>query len=1327
MTDLRERLAALTPAQREQLLRTVRARSGALPRLPDGPAPLSAEQRRIWFLLHLAPDEPLYTIPRGFLLRGAVEVDALRGALAELVARHETLRTAFRESAGEPVQEVLPPGGWEAEVVELRGDPWAGPEASYQAQSFARGAFDLAAGETFRARVVRVADDEVRLLVGVHHLAADGASLAILLEELGELYTARVEGRSSSLAPPEARFRDWAAWQGRRGGGAEAEAYWREALAGAPQVLELPTDRPRPPVQGWEGAKHRLDCPPGLASSLAAFARAERTTPFAVLTTAWALVLARLAGTGELLLGTVAANRPRPELRRAVGFFANTLPLRVRIDADPPVAELVRRVQATTADAVAHGGLPFDRIVELAGVARDLGRPPLVQAVVSFVDSPGPALELPAVEVEPLPLDAGTALFDLTLAVERAGDELTGILQYPTALYDAGSAERMGAQLVRALGWIVASPAAPVSALPLATEEERAAAAALGDGGPPLRRAEPVHAAFERNATAHPDAVAVVHGERRVGYRELDRRANAVAHALAGHGIGPESRVGVRMERTPELLAVLLGVLKAGATYVPLDPAHPPARHAASLLASGAKVAIVDAASARDAIPPEVAVLTAGSLDGTADAPPRVEIDPESLAYVLFTSGSTGGPKGVEVPHRAAAAVAAWTAREVADDLGGVLGAASVTFDVSVGEIFGTLGGGGTLVLVENALALLPHHPLHAAAMTPTAAAELVADGRFPAHVRTVLLGGEPVPPSLVDALHALPGERRVLNLYGPTEDTVYSTCAELWPGEPVRLGRPVAGGRVAVLDPRLRHAGPEEPGEIWTAGAGVARGYAGRPALTADRFRPDPHGPPGSRTFRTLDRGRWRADGTLEFLGRGDSQVKVRGYRIELEEVEQALAAHPAVAMAAVAPYGEGTERRLAAHLVAAGEGRPTSAELRAWLRERLPEYMVPAVFLWTASLPRTGSGKLDRRALPDPAPAAAVAVEHVGPRSPLEARIAAVWSAVLGVERVEVHDDFFDLGGQSILATRLVARLREEVGAELSLRDLLQAPTVEGVARLLAADREPAVALPLVALQTFGERPPLFLVHSAGGHVACYRGLAVHLAPDQPVYALQPQGVDDGAAPLRTVEALAERYRAAIRRFRPAGPYRVGGWSFGGVVAWEIARRLAEEGAEVDLLALLDTAPLLPGAVRSDARETAEVIWHTVAGLAGWAHASRVDVATLRGLSPEDAALAMIRAMDVPLLLPEARLGEVLALTGVRAANLEAQAAYAPPPYPGHLTYLRTAGSQFAEGLVEGLEYWSSRAEGGATVHRVTGSHGSILQEPHVQGVAAALLAAG
>ncbi|MET0397259.1 MAG: amino acid adenylation domain-containing protein [Longimicrobiaceae bacterium] len=1345
MTDPRDRLAALSPAKRALLARLGAASTGLppIPRIADGPAPLSAEQRRLWYLLQLVPPGyPVYTYVLGFRLRGPLDADALAGALRGVVARHEMLRTRFRESAGEPVQVVGDGAAFAPEVVDLRGAPWGEAEANYRTDAFARQTFDLERGEPFRALLLREAEEEHRLLLGVHHLAFDGYSRGVLLRELSALYAARLACEPARLPEPAVRFRDWAAWQGRPdpAGRAGDEAYWRAELAGAPATLELPADRPRPAVQEWDGARHPFAIPAALAAQVRALARRAGSTPYAVLAAAFGTVLGRWADQDDLLLGSVLSIRSRPELEGVVGFLANTLPLRVRLEGDPTARELVGRVHRAAAGMQAHAGIPFDRVVELAGARRDFRRPALLQVVFGYSDSALPALSLPGVAAEPLRVDAGVAVFELSLMVEDAGDGFTAFFQHATGVYEPATVARMARHLAAVLAGLAAGPDCPVSRVPLAGEDELREVRAWS--GAALHAADPipVHRLVERRARESPDAPAVLEQGRTTTYAELDARAARVARALREAGVRPETRVGVCVEPSADLLAALLGVLRAGGVFVPLDPAYPAKRLRWMLEDAAVRVVVVHGATA-DALPGFAGeVLRVDALEvGAGGAAPPGDAGPDNLAYLIYTSGSTGRPKGVAVEHRGLAGTLLAARGALGLGPGDVMPAlASPAFDIWLLEALLPLLAGAAVRPVPRARVLdlprlLAEELADATAVhaVPVLMREIVREARVrgaPPRLRRALVGGDAVAPELLAEMReAFPGaEVRVL--YGPTEAAIICAAHLAGDGEPRAgrpIGRPLEGARLRVLGRDGSPVPPGITGELCVAGAGVARGYPGLPEATAERFVPDPFaGEPGARMYRTGDRARWGPDGELEFLGRLDRQVKVRGVRVEPGEAEAALAAHPGVREAAVTARGDARgETRLVGYVVPAGR-EVDAAELRAWLRARLPGPLVPEALVVLDALPLTSSGKLDRAALPDPAGRGAAA--HVAPRTPVEAALAALWAEVLGVERVGVRDDFFELGGQSILATRLLARVRAELDADATVAELLGGATVEEMARRVAGRRS-AVRPPLVALQTFGGRAPLFLVHPAGGHVVCYRALAVHLAPEQPVYALQPRGVDGGEEPLRDLREMAAYYLEAVRAFRPEGPYRLGGWSFGGVVAWEMARRLAAAGEPPELLALIDTAPPGGEGDSADRRDPAEVVWHTVAGVAGWPAASRVDVERIRGLPLREQVLAMIRGIDAPRLLPESRADEVLALIAVRAANVRAQEGYRPGRYPGRLTYFRTAGSDHAAADAAGPAFWSALADGGTTVHTVTGSHGSILQEPHVAAVAAALLAAG
>jgi len=1341
MTLPPDRLATLSPAKRA-LLEHLRAPApprpdGGIPRAPEGPVPLTFEQRRIWFLHRLQPEVPLYVIPVGYRLRGALSEPALHAALRAFVARHDALRMTFSERDGEPVQTPSsePRFGWETADLADVVDGGREAEARRRVADFLARPFDLAAGPLLRALLVRVAPSEHLFAIAVHHVAGDGWSTGILRRELGALYTAFLGGREGELPALPAGYRDYAAWQ--RGARREAAlaadaAWWRRELEGAPHVFEPVPDHPRPAEQGTTGTKSALRLTPELTAEVRALARDEGTTAFVVLTAAWGAVLQRHAGEDDFLLGTVEANRREPQTEGMFGFFANTVPLRVRLGGDPTVRDAIRRTHRGVLGAREHARLPFDRIVELSGARRDPSRPPLVQSLLAFSDAAATALSLPGVDAAYEVLDTRTSAFDSALLVEDAGSALHAELVLSADLYDAATGDRLLRRLRAMLSGFTADPARRVADVPLA-EGDEAVRWMDDDGGGPVGVLPPatLHYLFERQARIRPDAAAVAFGARtEVSYAVLNARANRIAHRLRRLGARPEARVGVCMRRTPELLGALLGVLKSGAAYVPLDPAYPPARLESILRATGASAVLTDTAS-RASLPAGfggmVIDLEAADLAGESAADPEGGAAPENLAYVITTSGSTGGPKGVEVEHRSTLSAIDWMRGILSDEERGcVLASSSICFDASIVELFGTLSWGGTVALVETALHAMPGCAApRVAPMVPAVAAELLREGRLPPSLSTLLVGGEPMSPALARALHATGTVARLFNVYGPTEDSTYSTAGPV-PRDVrrVTIGRSIARRRTYVLDARLRASPVGAPGELWVAGPGVTRGYAGQPALTAARYLPDPWGPPGARMYRTLDLVRRLDDGSLEFLGRRDAQVKVRGVRIETAEVEGMLALHPQVDEAAVDARDDGAGgKRLVAWLVSGGGERPTAAALRDHLRDRLPEAMVPTAFAWVGAFPRTSGGKVDRHALPDPGVDAAAAAEPVAPRTELEAALAAIWADVLGLDAVGVEDDFFDLGGQSIVATRLAARIRAELGRELPLALLLRASTVARLAASLAAGRA-EVRPPLIALHAHGVARPLFLGPPGGGHVVCYRKLAGLLAPGIPVFGLQARGIDDGQAPMRRVEDIAEYFLAAVRAAQPEGPYHLGGWSFGGMIAWEMGRQLMAAGAEVGLVAMLDTS--VPTARdRNETLDHARVLQRIVADLVGWSAASSVRVEAIRTLPPREQALAAVRQVRVKAL-PESRVDEILALTAVRRSNLHALLSYEPGTYEGELTYFRTAASERGLPRDGAVEYWSSRARGGTVLHRVGGSHGTILEPPYVSDVADRLAAA-
>ncbi|MET0396317.1 MAG: non-ribosomal peptide synthase/polyketide synthase, partial [Longimicrobiaceae bacterium] len=1295
----------------------------------DGsPLPTSFAQQRLWFIDRLEPGGALYNMPFALRLRGRFDPALLERAVAEIVRRHETLRTVFAVVDGEPVQVVRAAAPFALPVADLRGLPMEAREARALRLVAAEAArpFDLAAGPLLRALAVRLETDGWVLLLVMHHVVADGWSMGVLVRELSALYDALSDGRAAGLPALPVQYADFAAWQRAwlTGEALEARlAFWREKLADAPPLLELPTDRPRPQVQDARGGSVGVHLPAEVSRELRALARREGATAFMALLAACQLLLARYAGVEDVSVGTPIAGRTRLETEGLIGFFVNTLVLRTDLSGEPSFRALLGRVREATLGAYQHQEIPFERLVEELAPERTLAHPPLFQAMFALQNNERGELRMGPVEVEPLAAGgAEMAKYDLTLELGEDERGFAGSLAYRAGLWDRATMERMAGHFARLVAAVVADAGRPAAdAAMLGPEEREQLLAGWNDTGAGYPAGGLVHDLVAAQAARTPDAVALVSGAREVRYAELDSAANRLAHLLRHRGVGPESRVGVMLGRAPGLLVALLGVLRAGGAYVPLDPAYPRERLGRMVEDAGVALVLTTGELADRVAGAEVLALDAVAAEMArqpADAP-RTGVGPENLSHVIFTSGSTGRPKGVMIRHASTAVLMHWMRGIVSErERSGVLWSTSVSFDVSVAEVFGTLCWGGRLVLVENALSLpeAAGQGIVYASMVPTAAAELLRAGAIPASVRTLNLGGEPLPADLARALLATGTIEKIGNLYGPTEDTTYSTYARVAPDAArVTVGRPVANTRAYVLDARLEPVPAGVPGELHLAGDGTARGYAGRPGPTAERFLPDPFGAArsGGRMYRTGDRVRWLATGELEYLGRADQQVKLRGFRIEPGEIEAVLRTHPAVrdAVAVVRDDDAHGGRRLVAYVV----GEADAAELRAHLRAHLPEHMVPSAIVGLAELPLTGSGKTDRRALPAPeSPAGAAA--YVAPRTPEEATLAGIWAEVLGTERVGATDDFFALGGHSMLAIRLLARVEAATGRRLPLAALFAAPTVERLARLLRAEPDAAPASPLVLLHAGGTGTPLFLVHAAGGSALPYEGLGRRVGADRPVYGLQARGLDGEAAPRDGIAAMAEDYLARVRGVQPRGPYLLGGWSMGGVVALEMARRLRAAGEQVALLALLDSVLAPPDAEPGDdLRPYVDFALHLgldsgAVGVSGadaraMGHAERLD-------HVRRAALA------AGLFPPDVGAERVASLFAVFRANALALRRYVRGTYDGEVVLLQAAEGSASDPSVRAA--WEGVAAGGVRAHTLPGTHFSMLREPLSRAVA-------
>ncbi|MCA0402147.1 MAG: amino acid adenylation domain-containing protein, partial [Proteobacteria bacterium] len=1112
-------------------------------RAPDRCA-LSFAQQRLWFLEQLAPGTANYTIPAAFLLTGRLDRAALARTLEALMARHESLRTTFEAHEGEGVQRihaamplafaewdltVLPPASGETEARRIIAEEAARP-------------FDLTEGPLWRAGLIHLGEARHVLFFNIHHIISDGWSLAVMAREVRALYGALSKGLPSPLAPLELQYADFAHWQRKRLEGAALNrqlAFWREKLEGAPGLLALPTDRPRPPLQSFRGASSPLRVEKPLLDALRALGEKAGTTLFMTLMGAYALLLGRYGRQDDLCLGTPVANRNHAEIEGQIGFFVNTLVLRHKLDAQESVLDFLKRVRAEAIAAYAHQETPFELIVETLKPERHLSHAPLVQAVLALQNTPPAALDIDGLAFEMLPLESTTAKFDLALNLAEAEGALSGTLEYNTDLFEPATIERMGRHFVRLLEQMVARPGSRIADLSLVDAGERALLLDTFNATRTPLTPRPVHALFVEQAAARPEASALVCGEARLSFAELDRRSDRLAGRLIAAGVRLDDRVGLCLDNTPELVIAMLAIHKAGAAYIALDPTYPAERRAFMIEDSAPRLVVTEAHHAATlGLSTAQCLFPAEEAGEAAQKPALPAVLPDHTAYIVYTSGSTGRPKGVAITHRGLANLVQWHCRAFALKAGEATSStARFGFDAAGWEIWPALAAGACLHLVpasragsaEDILGWWHEQSLDTGFLATPLAEYAMGNALVKPPLRTLLTGGDQL------RLRPPPGAPFALvNNYGPTEVTVVTSSGAIAPEEScLHIGRPIDNLRVYILDNGFDLAPLGVPGELCIAGAGLARGYLNRPDLTAAAFLPDPFGPPGSRLYRSGDLARWRADGTIEFLGRVDAQISLRGYRIEPGEIENVLRGHPAVADALViAREDRPGDKRLVAYWIAA-PGTPETPELRAHLGPRLPDYMIPAAFIALDSFPLTANGKIDRKALP--APEWSGDAPFIAPRDEIEGALAEIWSGILGVAPIGVEDDFFALGGHSLLATQLLARIRARFAVDLPLRALFEARRIADLAILVRAALGSGEAEDVAAIVPRARTGEALALSFAQRRL----WFLDQLEPGNPFYsipaALRLDGVLDRDALRRSLEAIVARHEVLRTRFEP------------------------------------------------------------------------------------------------------------------------------------------------------------------------------------------------
>lgn len=1202
---------ALTPTLRKQitdqkpelidLLRKSNGQAKELPLVPiarTGSLPLSFAQQRMWFLHQLEPDSPAYNMRLAWRLEGALDVGAVAQSLQALVNRHETLRSCFPAVGGQPAQIIRDSLTIPLNQHDLRALPEVEHDASVRQLAWQETLkpFNLSEGPVIRAALLQLRDEAYVLLITMHHIVSDGWSLGVLRKDFAALY--RAFTAQLPCHPPKLpiQYVDFAHWQRQwlTGDVLEAQlAYWRRQLASL-SVLQLPTDRPRPAIQTHNGARYICRAPQSIKDGLLTVGRHEGITLATTLLAAFQLLLARYTGQTDIAVGSPIANRNRMEVEGLIGFFVNTLVMRTDLSGDPSFREVLRRVHRVAIGAHDHQDLPFERLVEELHPERDLSRNPLFQVMFAVHNTPSDGFTLPGVTVRGFGTRSKMTKFDLECHIGTGSNGLTLTFVYNTDLFEAETIKRMSEHFQTVLEEVVRDPVQRLSQIPLLKEDEKQQLLVEWNN---TRLAYPhnecVHQVFEQQVEQTPDAVALVFENQQLTYRELNSQANQLAHYLKKEGVGPEMLVGLCMERSLELIIGLLGILKAGGGYVPLDPEYPEVRLTFMLQDSGIEILLT-----QQSIVTKLPVHQAKDICLDSDwsiitqhlkSNPVCRTTPENLAYIIYTSGSTGQPKGTSIRHRSVVRLVKGTNYVDLGPKETCLQLAPISFDASTFEVWGSLLNGGKLVIFPSHKPLLDE--LGQVIQQQGITTLWLTAGLFQQMVdtqlerlqgvRQLLAGGDVLSVSHVrQVLAAIGPEGRLINGYGPTENTTFTCCHVMTSKSQVEftvpIGRPIANTEVYILDQALQPVPIGIEGELYIGGDGLAQGYLHRQALTAEKFVPHPFSEkPGMRLYKTGDIGRYLPDGAIEFLGRVDQQMKVRGFRIELGEIESVLSRHPNVVVsAAMVQEDETGDKRLVGYVVPTNGTTLEATTLRQYLQTQLPNYMLPSALMILDTFPLTPNGKLDRKSLPIVGNHPTIKTDRAKLITPIERQLQVIWEQNLGVSGIGIHDNFFDLGGHSLMAAKMFFQIETIFHCKLPLSVLFTSPTIHEFSNLLTARGGIPSWSSLIPIQPSGASRPFFAVPGVGGNVICFSLLSHHLGPSQPFYGFQSQGLDGKTSPFTTIESMAAHYICEMQTIQPSGPYCLGGMCIGGVIAYEMAQQLLAQGEQVALLVLMESS---------------------------------------------------------------------------------------------------------------------------------------------------------
>ncbi|WAN69458.1 amino acid adenylation domain-containing protein [Moorena producens JHB] len=1322
------------------------------PRTDSEQLPLSSAQERLWFLNQLEGISATYNMPAALSITGNLVINALEQALSEIIHRHEVLRTSFRTINGTPIQVIHPHSTININVVDLQQYPEAERETILQqlVQQEATTPFDLEVAPLIRSKLWQLDTTEYVLVLTMHHIVSDGWSMGILIEELSSLYQAFVASEPSPLPELAIQYADFALWQRQWLTGEILENqlnYWKQELEAAPELLQLPTDHPRPHVMSYQGSSESFSLSTELTQKLQQLSRNSGSTLFMTLQAAFATLLSRYSGQKDILIGSPIANRNRQEIESLIGFFVNTLVLRTRFEDNPSFSQLLTQVRETTLLAYEHQDVPFEQVVSALQPQRSLSHAPLFQVMFVLQNAPMGKLDLPGVSLSEFNQQSTTSKFDLLVSMTETDMRLIGEWEYNTDLFDRSTIARMATHFQNLLSAIVENPQLVVGELPLLSAEERhQLLVEWNDTATEYSKEKCIHQLFEEQVEKTPDAVAVVFEQEQLTYHQLNQKANQLAHHLQNLGVGPEVLVGICVERSVQMVVGLLAILKAGGAYVPLDSNYPHQRLSYMLGDSGVEVLLTQQ-SLLESLPQNQAQVVCldsdwGAIEQYSGENLDVGVHSHNLAYVIYTSGSTGQPKGVAMNHSPLVNLILWQLKNSSAKYGTKTGQFTpISFDVSFQEILSTWCSGGTLVLIPEdvrrdgtaLLQLLKQQGIERlflpfVALEYLATSALTSPECLPSTLCELITAGEQlqITPTLRNFFEKL-SNCRLENQYGPTETHVVSAFKlngfpSDWSSLPP-IGRPIANTQIYILDKNLEPVPIGVPGELYLGGDGLARGYLNRPELTSEKFIPNPLCSSFSeRLYKTGDLARYRRDGNIEFLGRIDNQVKIRGFRIELGEIESVLSTHPHIQQTAVIVTEDVPgHKRLVAYYVSQSESLSTK-QLREFLFQKLPDYMVPSAFVTLDTLPLTPNGKVDRKSLP--APDGEIAREHkyVAARTTIELQLTQIWSDVLNLTSVGVQDNFFELGGHSLNAVRLMSQIQQQFQINLPLATLFQSPTIEQLASLLGSSVNTQNPI-LVGIKTSGNQTPLFCIHPVGGNVLCYAELARHLAQDYPVYGLQSLGLDGQQQPLTSVEEMASHYIEAIKPIHSQGPLHLIGWSFGGVIAYEMAQQLQAKNEPVALLTLIDSyAPTL---IRKPSEIDQAMIVNLLAQDLGGLYGQELDISheTLRQLEASQQVLHLFEQAKQQGIFPsDLEIEQMRSLWEVFQANLAANSYYQPQAYPGSVLLLNASQTSPA-GLEDPTHGWGSLVLGDIQTHTITGDHFTIMKAPQVEGLTAEL----